>query len=123
MAIDLDLDRYRTDLEERRTRVRAVIVHREHAESLEDESGELVSSSADNHLADTATDTYDRELDEGLGDDAERVLDKIESALGRIDAGTFGTCEVCGGEIPAERLEAIPYTTLCIEDARRLERG
>ena len=97
MAIDLDLDRYRTDLEERRTRVQAVIVHREHAESLEDESGELVSSSADNHLADTATDTYDRELDEGLGDDAERVLGKIEAALGRIDAGTFGTCEVCGG--------------------------
>ena len=123
MAIDLDLDRYRTDLEERRARVREVIVHREHTESLEDESGELVSSSADNHLADTATDTYDRELDEGLGDDAERVLDKIEAALGRIDAGTFGTCEVCGGEIPAERLEAIPYTTLCIEDARKLERG
>ena len=123
MAIDLDLDRYRTDLEERRTRVQAVIVHREHAESLEDESGELVSSSADNHLADTATDTYDRELDEGLGDDAERVLGKIEAALGRIDAGTFGTCEVCGGKIPEERLEAIPYTTLCIEDARRLERG
>jgi RNA polymerase-binding protein DksA len=123
MAIDLDLDRYRTDLEERRARVRAVIVHREHVESLEDESGELVSSSADNHLADTATDTYDRELDEGLGDDAERVLDKIEAALARIDAGTFGVCEVCGGEIPQERLEAIPYTTLCIEDARKLERG
>ena len=100
----------------------AVIEHREHVDSLEDESGELVSSSADNHLADTATDTYDRELDEGLEEDAERLLAQIDGALSRIADGSFGTCENCGKPIAEERLEAIPYTTLCIEDARKRER-
>ena len=114
----IDTARLRSDLEQRRTRVLAVIEHREHAESLEEESGELVSSSADNHLADTATDTYDRELDEGLEEDAERLLDQIEGALSRIASGSYGMCENCGKPIAEERLEAIPYTTLCIEDAR-----
>lgn len=121
--MSIDTDRFRTDLEERRTRVQAVIEHREHTGSLEDESGELVSSSADNHMADTATDTYDRELDEGLGDDAERQLAEIEAALRRIEAGTYGTCQVCGKPIGEERLEAVPFATLCIDDARKRERG
>jgi DnaK suppressor protein len=121
-VIAIDTTRFRSDLEERRARVVAVIEHRNHADSLEDESGELVSSSADNHLADTASDTYDREFDEGLEEDAERLLGEIDRALGRIEAGSYGLCEVCGKPIPEERLEAIPYTTLCIEDARQRER-
>jgi DnaK suppressor protein len=121
-VIAIDITRFRSDLEERRARVVAVIEHRNHADSLEDESGELVSSSADNHLADTASDTYDREFDEGLEEDAERLLGEIDRALGRIENGSYGLCEVCGKPIPEERLEAIPYTTLCIEDARKRER-
>jgi RNA polymerase-binding transcription factor DksA len=39
-------------------------------------------------------------------------------ALRRIDAGTFGRCEVCGREIGCERLDALPYTPHCIECAR-----
>ncbi len=120
--IAIDTDRFRSDLEERRTRVLAVIEHRNHAESLEEESGELVSSSADNHLADTASDTYDREFDEGLEEDAERLLGEIDGALSRIADGSYGACKVCGRPIAEERLEAIPYTTLCIEDARKQER-
>ena len=118
----IDTNRFRSDLEERRTRVLAVIEHRNHVDSLEDESGELVSSSADNHLADTASDTYDREFDEGLEEDAERLLGEIDGALHRIADGTYGTCAICGKQISEERLEAIPYTTLCIDDARERER-
>jgi RNA polymerase-binding transcription factor DksA len=119
----IDTDRFRTDLEERRERVLAVIEHRERGGSLEEEIGELVSSSADNHLADTATETYDRELDEGLGVDAERLLGEIDAALGRIADGSYGRCVVCGNPIDEERLEAMPHATLCIEDKRRQERG
>jgi RNA polymerase-binding protein DksA len=118
----IDTTRFRSELEERRSRVVAVIEHRNHAESLEDESGELVNSSSDNHMADTASDTYDREFDEGLEEDAERVLGEIDRALGRIEQGSYGTCEACGKPIAEERLEAIPYTTLCIDDARERER-
>lgn len=118
----IDAERFRADLEARRDRARRFIEARDGAGSMLEETGELVSSSADNHLADTATDTYERELGEGLEEDAERVLGEIEAALGRIEDGTYGICEVCGREIDPGRLEAVPYTTLCIEDARRLER-
>jgi DnaK suppressor protein len=44
-------------------------------------------------------------------------------ALARIADGTYGTCAVCGAEIPEERLDAVPYATLCIEDRRKQEQG
>ena len=119
----VDTDHFRAALEDQRARIVAVIEHREHRESLEDEVGELVSSSADNHIADTATDTYDREFDEGLGEDAARLLGQIDAALQRLEDGIYGICEVCGREIGEERLEAIPFTTLCIEDARKRRNG
>ena len=49
------------------------------------------------------------------------MLREIDLALARIDEGTYGTCAVCGAEIPEERLAAVPYATLCIEDRRRQE--
>ncbi len=118
----VDTDRFREDLEARRARLAAVLETHTLTESLEDESGEIVAS-VDNHLADTASDTHDRELEEGIEDDTAEMLKRIDAALGRIEAGTYGICEVCGKAIPAERLEAVPYATLCIDDARKLEQG
>jgi RNA polymerase-binding transcription factor DksA len=51
------------------------------------------------------------------------VLEEIDLALDRIEEGTYGTCAVCGREIPEERLAAVPYATLCIDDRRKQERG
>ena len=121
----IDIERFRTLLLEERGRVERSLerLHSEHPGSLEDETGELVSSSADNHLADTASETFERELDEGLGESAEQVLAEIDRALERIEDGTYGTCTRCGKPIEPDRLEVIPYATLCIEDKRRDERG
>ncbi|MDP8911136.1 MAG: TraR/DksA C4-type zinc finger protein [Actinomycetota bacterium] len=121
----VDTDRYRTALEEERRRVVSAIahLHEEHAGSLEDTSGELVSGSADNHMADGATETFDRELDYTLEENSEHVLAAIDAALERIDAGTFGVCERCGQPIAEERLEALPYATLCIDCKRAAERA
>jgi RNA polymerase-binding transcription factor DksA len=47
----------------------------------------------------------------------------VEKALERIGSGEYGRCEVCGKEIPEERLEAVPWATLCIECKRKEERG
>lgn len=47
------------------------------------------------------------------------LLRKAERALERIDDGTYGTCESCGKAIPVERLEVLPYSTLCVECAGR----
>ncbi|MDQ3164028.1 MAG: TraR/DksA C4-type zinc finger protein [Actinomycetota bacterium] len=116
-----DTDRFRGELLRQRERLQGTIKHHDiSGASLVDETGELISSSTDNHLADTATETYERELDEGLEEDAERQLREVETALERIENGTYGTCEVCGKKIPEDRLEAIPWTTLCIDDARKL---
>ena len=51
-----------------------------------------------------------------------RELPSAQSALGRIEDGTYGLCTVCGRPIGEERLEAVPYATLCIDDKRALER-
>ena len=109
-------------LEERDRVLRAIEnLHNETPGSLEEATGE--ETSFDNHLGDTATVTYDREMDYTLEENSEAVLKAIEAALGRIEAGTYGKCQRCGREIAPERLEALPYAELCIDCKRRVERG
>jgi RNA polymerase-binding protein DksA len=117
----LDTDRFRTMLEDERGRVVAAIenLHNEHPGSISDETGE--DAVYDNHLADTATETYDRELDYSLEENSEHVLTEIDAALKRIADGTYGQCTNCGTQIPEERLEARPYVTLCIDCQRHRE--
>ena len=87
--MSIDTDRFRAELEQQRERLPATIEHHDiGGASLTEETGELMSSSADNHLADTASETYERELDEGLEEDAQRpAARRSTSALARIDAG------------------------------------
>lgn len=56
--------------------------------------------------------------------DNDRALERqIRDAIERLEMGKYGICERCGKEIPAKRLEALPYVTLCIEDQELAERG
>ena len=116
-----DVDRFRQALLEERRRVQAAIenIHNDHPGSISDETGE--DAVYDNHLADTATETYDRELDYTLEENSEHVLAEIDAALKRIDEGTYGICTNCGKPIPVERLEALPWATLCIDCQRERE--
>lgn len=121
----VDTARFRDLLTDRRRAVANALdnLHKENAGSLEDETGELVSGSADQHMADTATETVEREIGNTLELHDERLLVAIDAALGRIDAGTYGKCVNCGAQIPEERLEAMPWATLCIDCKRKEERG
>lgn len=121
----LDLEHFRTLLLDRRRAITDAIeyLHKENPGSLVDETGELVSGSADQHPADTATETVDREIDYTLEEHDGRLLESIDAALARIDAGTYGTCVNCGRAIAPERLEAMPWATLCIDCKREEERG
>lgn len=85
--------------------------------------GEINSAAGDQHLADHASDLVEREIDASLGENADNVVAEIDEALGRIDDGTYGTCATCGAVIPEERLAAVPYATLCLDDKRRAEQG
>ncbi len=121
----LDVGHFQKLLLEKREAVSAALdnLHRENSVSLEDETGELVSGSADQHLADTATETVEREIGNTLEEHDERLLVTIDGALKRIDDGTYGKCVNCGAPIPEERLEAMPWATLCIDCKRKEERG
>jgi RNA polymerase-binding transcription factor DksA len=120
----IDTERFRTELLEERARVEAAIagLRESHPGSLDDEVEEI-SAGSDNHVGDTATATLGREIDYTLGENSEHVLSEINGALKRIDDGTYGTCGACGGEIAPARLEAYPWASLCIDDARKAERG
>jgi RNA polymerase-binding transcription factor DksA len=117
----IDTAEYGKRLEEEKARLLHAVgfLERENPGSISDELGELAEGGTDNHLADTATGMYDRELDEGLEEGARDTLAEIDAALQRIADGTYGTCEVCGKPIGADRLNAIPWTRLCIDDQRR----
>ena len=117
----LDLEAARIQLEQERERLLSAIDAVNHPGSLEEETGDL-SIGRDDHIADSATETFMRELDEGLEENAEHMLGEVEGALARIEDGTYGTCVVCGKPIDDERLRAVPYATLCIEDKRAEER-
>jgi DnaK suppressor protein len=122
---ELDVKPFRLLLLERREAVANALdnLHKENARSLEDETGELVSGSADQHMADTATETVEREIGNTLEEHDVRLLEAIDAALQRIETGTYGKCVNCGAQIPEERLEAMPWATLCIECKRKEERG
>lgn len=81
-------------------------------------------STYDNHPADVATETYERSKDLGLQKDQEHLLEQIDSALERIDSGTYGWCTDCGRPIPEDRLMAMPYAANCLacaeEDQHRV---
>ncbi len=117
-----DLERYRRVLESERDRLLHAVQAVHHDGSLLEETGDLAIGSGD-HIADSATETYLREIDGGLEENAEHLLVEIDAALGRIDDGSYGLCSVCGRPIGEERLEAVPYATLCIDDKRALERS
>jgi DnaK suppressor protein len=117
-----DLRHFRERLEGERARLAHARSAVHHDGSLLEETGDLAIGSGD-HLADSATETYLRELDGGLEENADHLLTEIEAALGRIDDGTYGICVTCGQPIATERLEAVPYAARCVEDARALEIG
>ena len=118
-AVDVEL--FRRQLLEERRRVSDAIeyLHAENPGSLEYEAEEVPP---DNHLAETATATLDREIDYTLEENAAHVLTAIDAALERIEEGTFGVCTRCGRPISPERLEARPWASLCIDCQRQEER-
>ncbi len=66
------------------------------------------------HMADIATDSYDREFSLGLASNAQQILYAIEEALKRLKDKGFGNCQLCEKPIPRKRLQVIPYASLCI---------
>lgn len=119
----IETDRFRQQLLEERQRVADALehLHAHEQQLLSEEAGD--ETAVDNHPADVATATFDREMDQTLEGNSEAVLAAIDAALRRIEQGTFGVCQRCGKPIAEERLEAVPWAELCIDCKRAMERG
>jgi len=118
----VDTERFRKLLVDERERVSSTVenLHESNSRSFEEETEE---ETYDNHLADSATATLNREIDSTLEENSGHVLVGIDEALDRIENGTFGTCARCGKQIAEDRLEALPYATRCIDCQRHAERA
>ena len=84
-------------------------------------SGDL--SSMPTHPADIGTDNFEHEFSLGLLESERSLLTEIDTALARIDQGTYGICEGTGKPIGKARLNARPWSKYCIEYTRMVEQG
>ncbi len=73
----------------------------------------------DPNFADTSQVTAERGEADALAGQLQETLDEVALALGRLESGTYGVCEVCGVAIAPARLEAMPATRFCINHANR----
>lgn len=113
-------EKYRKMLMEKKARIISDVEHLEKQSLLNsqrDASGDLSDYSL--HMADAGSDAAERETMLGLASAQQKMVDKIDRALERIDQGTYGICELCGCQIDEERLKALPEASTCIKCMRK----
>ena len=111
-----ELEQYRKLLEEFRKKIVGDLKHLEKDtlnQSQRDASGDLSGYSF--HIADQATDNFDREFNLGLVSTEQQLLNQIDDAIRRVDEGAYGVCETCEKPISQKRLLAVPYARFCIK--------
>jgi RNA polymerase-binding protein DksA len=118
------------DIQEMKKRLLALRAQLQHDVAVKEdqvaESGDdLVSErgGVSNHMADDANETVEQATMLTLQHSAERQLDHVNEALARIEDGKYGTCSNCGKRINPDRLEALPFSTLCIDCQNLSDKG
>jgi|ERR1700726_1881638 DnaK suppressor protein len=118
----MDTEQARRRLLAERVRLEAVRQAAERLSAGAREAAERELSSADQHPAELATETIERELDQSVVLRVDLELVEIEAGLRRVDESTYGLCEACAEPIGDERLEALPAARYCVEDQAKLAR-
>jgi RNA polymerase-binding protein DksA len=114
------VERFRKRLEDEKTRLEGLVEEYER----ELEVARLTESSSDrspdpgNAEASSMKLEYAKEL--SIEQNTLDLIGKVDHALARIKTGKYGICESCGAAIPIERLDVLPYSTLCVECAAKL---
>ena len=119
-----DMQVYRERLLALRVRLRGDVDQMADAtlkKSRSEANGDL--SSMPIHMADIGSDNFEQEFTLSLMQTEEGTLGQIEVSLERLEEGVYGLCDECGAKIPKTRLNAIPYTTLCVKCAEQQEQG
>jgi DnaK suppressor protein len=117
-----ELDELRTTLVSERELLKRqleTIEENSFAVSQSDLTGEVAF---DDETADAGTATFERERDLSIENNVRDLMQKIDRAVERMDAGTYGVCERCGKPIEKARVKALPYVDLCIKDAQARSR-
>ncbi len=119
MTTKLDLESFKKLLLQERERLESE--RRTKAEEHAD-LGEELADYDDHHPADTASETYERTKDYAIDENFREMVEQIDSALRKIEDGSYGLCDRCGDPINRARLSAIPSATLCIKCQETIER-
>jgi len=110
-------------LAEERDRVLGSIAEIEARTSGQDEfEMALEEGDSDDGPSDAAIETLDRGTEFALEENLRTMLEEIDAASEKIEKGTYGVCDNCGGDIKMARLERIPSATMCVGCQERLER-
>lgn len=109
------LDRFRTMLDDLRTELRQQL--KDLGANPDEDS--LEGGDLDFGFADSAQSTAERGKVLALVERLRGQLAEVDHALARIESGEYGICERCGDPISPERLEALPYSTLCVRCKQR----
>lgn len=112
-----DLAQYKKVLVDMKEKISAQI--KQMSSNDEEKSGDVSGHAL--HMADVATDMYDREFSLGLASFDRELLYKIDGAIQRILENKFGLCSECSKPIPIARLKAIPYTETCLKCQEKIE--
>lgn len=122
-AMSKELEKFHRRLLEERERLEAELQEIEQRTARISESERANELSAyEDHPADLASETFEREKDLAIGESVESLLNQVITALEKIERGTYGVCDACGRPIKKARLQALPFATLCLECQDRMER-
>ena len=115
-ADELDLDQVEEGLRTRLAEIRDQI-----AELTTPPDADATEIGFGKRIGEGTTEAISRFTDVGVANDLQRIEERIDRALEKLDEGSYGVCDNCGGEIVAGRLKAAPESVLCIECARAAE--
>jgi DnaK suppressor protein len=119
VVIPKALQALREKLLERRTKLLSELD--QDYRQLKDHANESRPGTGD--VSDIAADISDGEMALQAAQNESGEIAQIDEALGKIEDGTYGLCEMCGGRIPQARIEVLPFVTLCVKCKEAEERG
>ena len=110
------LEQYKKRLLDRKEQLQDIV-------SRAEQDGREADGEIANDIADKATNSYNKEFLFKKSNDDRFILQLIQEALERVDAGEYGVCVACGGEMQPKRIDAVPWARHCIECQKKQELG
>lgn len=118
-----DMEGYKQRLVDLRARLRGDVTAMANSalHGAGDENGG--ASSMPIHMAELGSENFEQEFTLSIMETEEDTLEAIDAAIERVNQGVYGKCVTCGGVIPKTRLNALPYTPMCVRCAEQEESG